>query len=90
MRLPSSSQCILDHPHPAVDKHLCYACGMTTHDTRATSFVYRSGVSFCLRCWEIVPGAALRQVMQDVVLRADVTRTMPLDLGLTLSPSLAV
>jgi hypothetical protein len=49
--------------------HLCHACGITNHVAPATSFVYRSGASFCFTCWETLPGSAIRQVIQEVTLR---------------------
>jgi hypothetical protein len=49
--------------------HLCHACGITNHKAPATSFVYRSGASFCFNCWETLPGPAIRRVIQEVILR---------------------
>ncbi len=48
---------------------LCHACGITNHAAPTTSFVYRSGASFCLSCWETLPGSAIRLVIQEVLLR---------------------
>ena len=59
----------LDQPTRARITHLCHACGITDHAAPAISFVYRSGASFCLTCWETLPGAAIRRVIQEVTLR---------------------
>ncbi len=48
---------------------VCHACGITNQTMPGTSFVYRSGAAFCLRCWETLPGSAIRRVIQEVALR---------------------
>jgi hypothetical protein len=68
---------VLSLPRPlTADRHkvtdvtnLCHACGITNHIAPATSFVYRSGASFCFTCWETLPGSAIRQVIQEITLR---------------------
>ena len=52
-----------DRSHPVHATHICRACGTPDQDTPATSFVYRGETSFCLPCWQTLPGAALRRVV---------------------------
>jgi hypothetical protein len=69
MSTAMSAQPTDDPPTRVRVTYLCHACGITNHDAPATSFVYRSGASFCFTCWETLPGSAIRRVIQEVVLR---------------------
>ena len=64
-----SPQATVDRAGSGMVAHVCHACGRTTQDTRSDSFVYRGGASFCLTCWQTLPGAAIEKVTQAVKLR---------------------
>lgn len=64
-----SAHSLPQHMNSHRTTQVCDVCGATDQNRAATPFVLRGQATFCGACWETLPRAAVRQVMQSVLLR---------------------